>query len=280
MKGLRKKIAVLLCTAVTLGTAACNQAESAAEVLQKAQETMSGVTSMAAQTTLVQDMTYAGEEFQSETSIESVMIKDPLTMHVSMSMDDGTGLQEMDLYAEQVDGKNVVYMQVGGTWYAQSATIDDVENYNAENSLNFYLENLSEPVVSGTEKINDVDCVLIEGALTGEAMQEAAKDLQMTDAISEEAMQTIYDEIGSLPMRIWIDADGYVRQYEVDLTSMMQKLIETMMSLLSVEINEGDFVAHSVLVTAVCSQFNEVETIDIPDEARSTQVIEVPAATE
>ena len=47
--------------------------------------------------------------------------------------------------------------------------------------------------------------------------------------MTEEQMQEMYADMGDLPIVLWIDAEGYVLKYEMDMTEMMQKIMDTAM---------------------------------------------------
>lgn len=74
---------------------------------------------------------------------------------------------------------------------------------------------------------------MIEGLLTGDAMEEALKNsgIESTTAglgISADDLVTLMDSVEGMPVKLWISDDGYVMQYELDMTAMMQGIMDVM----------------------------------------------------
>lgn len=285
MKWNKKIFAIAMTAILALSAAGCSSTAGmdTAEVealLAKSQETMAAVESMAAEMTMEMDMALDDEVIET-TSVANIQTKqDPLQMQMDLSvvMDDGSEMEQMQMYAEEVDGKLMTYMYSADTWYAQTMELGDLGQYNAEQNMELYLNNIQSFKASGEETINGTKTVKIEGVIAGEAMEKAIMDSGAADSaasmgVTEEQLQAMYADMGDLPITMWIDAEGYVLKYEMDLTEMMQKIVNAAMG--AVGETETDYAISiaKASVSMVCKDFNAVGEITIPAEAKSAEVL-------
>lgn len=210
------------------------------------------------------------------TNAKILAVNDPMKMQMDMSMDMGDmGSQQMQMYAEEKDGQFVTYMNIDGAWYAQSVTAEDLSQYNAEGNMDLYLKNISNFSKTGEEDVNGATASKIEGVITGDAMKEAIQDSGVLNSVesmglSEADMEAIYSS--DLPLTMWIDADGYVVKYEMDMTAMMQTVMDQAMASAGATAEDGKIEISKTFVRMTCKDFNAVE-VEIPAEAANATVI-------
>ncbi len=277
---LRKRVfAGILAGAMALMMAGCGgtttdtSADGGVEaLLQKADETMAGVTSMSSHMDMVMDMTLDEEVYSTSTSATIEGFYDPVKMKMDMSMSiNGEELQSYAMYVAQ-DGDTVTsYMNMAGAWYAQPVDISSLSQYNAQENMSIYLENLETFSEAGTEEINGQSATIIEGVLTGDSMKEAIAssgiDSMSTElGMTEEEMDSLFASMGDMPVKLWITEDGYVVKYELDMTAVMAGLMGSM----SAE-ESGGMEFTKTLITMTCDNFNAVEDFEIPAEALAAQ---------
>lgn len=105
----KKLLAAALAAVLTLagcGTTVLS-AEETKELLTLSQKTMATVESMAAEMTMEMDMSM-GEETAETTTVAKILTQqNPLRMQMNLSatLEDGTEAQNMQMYAEEEDGK-------------------------------------------------------------------------------------------------------------------------------------------------------------------------------
>ena len=272
--------AILALSAAGCGSTAVMDTAEVEALLAKSQETMAAVESMAAEMTMEMNMAL-GDEVMETTSVANIQTKqEPLQMQMDLSvvMDDGSEMEQMQMYAEEVDGKLMTYMYSADTWYAQTMELGDLGQYNAEQNMELYLNNIQSFKASGKETINGTKTTKIEGVITGEAMEKAIMDSGAADSaasmgVTEEQLQSMYADMGDLPIAMWIDAEGYVLKYEMDLTEMMQKIVNAAMGAVGETETEDAISIAKASVSMVCSDFNAVGEITIPAEAKSAEVL-------
>ncbi|MBO5330475.1 MAG: hypothetical protein J6A71_08185 [Anaerotignum sp.] len=243
-------------------------------LLSKAKTTMATVESMAAEMTMEMDMGMNGETIETTTlaKIRSQQIPLKMAMDMSMVMSDGTEVDQMQMYAAEEDGHLHTYMSTADTWYAETLELGELSQYNAEENMDLYLDNMTDVTSDGQEEINGAKATKITGVITGDAMEEAIAGSGLTASaqsmgISEEMMADLYDELGDLPVSLWIDAEGYVLKYELDMTEMMQKVMNESMKAMGASEEDLLVEIEKTAITMVCGDFNEVEEIVIPEAA-------------
>ena len=266
--------------AMTIFVSGCGGSQvDTAEVdtlLAQAKNTMETEESMAAEMTMEMDMGMNGETIETTTLASIRSQQNPLTMAMEMSMvmSDGTEVDQMQMYAVEEDGHLRTYMSTADVWYAETLELGDLSQYIAEENLDLYLDHITDITSSKQEEVNGTKTTKITGVITGDAMKEAIAGSGLTASaqsmgISEEMMADLYDELGDLPISLWIDAEGYVLKYEMDMTEMMQKIMNESMKAMGASEEDLLVKIEKTGITMVCSQFNAVEEIVIPEAALS-----------
>lgn len=274
MKG-RSILAVL--TAMMILVSGCGSGMDLAEteaLLAQAKETMASVNSMEAVMTMEMDMGMNGEVMETTTLAEIRTQQNPLRMQMelSMLMSDGTEIDQMQMYAMEEDGHLRTYVETEDTWYAETLELDALHQYNAEENMDLYLDNITAFHAAGQEKIHDTETTKITGVIAGDAMEEVIAGSGLTASaesmgLTEEMLAEVYAELSDLPISLWIDAEGYVRQYELDMTEMMQKVMDASMKAVGMAEADISVKVEKTLLTMVCSAFNAVGEITMPEEA-------------
>ena len=268
---IRKIFAAVAAAAVLLtGCGSVDTAEVEA-LLSQAQETMATVDSMAAEMTMEMDMGMNGEIMETTTvaNIRSQQNPMKMAMEMSMLMHDGSKVDQMEMYAAEEDGHLHTYMHMADAWYAETLELGELNQYNAEENTALYLDNITDVKSAEKEEVNGTEATKISGVIKGDAMEKALADSGMTASaesmgITAEMLEEIYAELADLPVSLWIDAEGYVLKYELDMTEMMQKVMDASVEALGAA--ETGMELEKTLITMVCSDFNAVK-VEIPAEA-------------
>ncbi|MBM6829259.1 hypothetical protein H9X85_06355 [Anaerotignum lactatifermentans] len=278
---LRKKLfAGFLAGAMALTMAGCGStsANTSADtsgveaLLQKAEETMAGVTSMSSQMDMVIDMTLEDETFSTATTANIEGFYDPVKMKMDMTLSiNGEEIQNYGMYVLQDGDTLTSYMDLGGAWYAQPVDLGSISQYDAQQNMNLYLENLQTFSEAGTEEVNGKSATIIAGVLTGDSMKEAIassgiESMSGEFGMTEEELNNLFESLGDMPVRLWITDDGYVVKYELDMTEMMASLMSSM----GTE-DTGGIAFTKTMVSMTCDNFNAVEDFVIPADALAAE---------
>lgn len=237
-------------------------------LLKTANETMANVESFSADMNMTFDMEMGEEKASTEIVAKMEAMTNPLKLKMDMSTKmNGEEMQAYQMYAMQ-DGETATsYVNVGGQWAKQPISVDDLAQYNAEQNMDLYLNNLSNFSATGSETINGKEATIIEGVLTGDAMKEAMKTSGLESATAGMGMSV--DEVasmieGDMPVKLWITEDGYVMQYDLDMTQMMQGLMDGM-----AQGQDLGLKVSNVNIKMTCDNYNAIENIELPAEAQS-----------
>ena len=77
-------------------------------------------------------------------------------------------------------------------------------------------------------------------------------------------------DLGELPITLWIDeTEMYPIKYEMDMTSMMNSLMSGIIESMGDEAAGLTFEYTKVKMEMTCSDFNAVDEITIPEEAKT-----------
>lgn len=281
MKWRKQGIAAMVLAVALTGCGGGTKTAEAEELLRQAESKMQTVESMAAEMTMEMDMAL-GETVMETTTVANILTRqEPLQMQMELSMDMGEGAaQQLKMYAEEAGEHLKTYLYSADTWHTQTMAAEELEQYDAEEHLELYLEHLESYQVSGTEKIQDAQTTRIDGVIRGEAMEDVIEGSGVLDSaagmgITEEQLEQMYRGYKDLPLSLWIDSEGYVRKYELNLTEVMQQIMEAALAGIGGSAEKGGFSVQKTIVSMVCGQFNEVGEITIPPEAKSAAVLAI-----
>jgi len=276
-KKLTKTLAGAVVLALSLALCACGGSSSPEDALTRAQAAFADVKSM--HYTIDMDMGFSadGESMEMNTTAEADCIVDPIMMDMDMTMD-MMGLFDMDLKMYVVQDGSSYTMYTGmdngdGTMSWSKDTLDDlgdIAQYNGKASMDIYLENGSNFKEIGAEDVDGVSAVRYDGIISQDSLKsvmDTSGVLEQYESLGLEGMEDLLDEMGDLPVSIWLDPDSDLPvKYEMDMTQMMQNMMN---KLLAEEEETADigFTVDKCVISMVCSDYNTVSNIEIPEEA-------------
>ena len=281
MKKERKLLALLLVFCMVFALAACgNKDMSDADVMKQATENMNALKSMTAATSM--EMVFSmGEDSMTMTSeMTQKVINDPISMEIVMNMVMGFGgeTQEMEstVYAE-ADGDNLItYTQMEGDWYKMTQPgLEALEEYDTTKAMGTYLEAIQNFKKTGTEDVAGVKADKYEGVITEDYLQtvleESGLDEQFGfDGEDSATLKELFEGSGEMPITIWIDGEKLLPvKYYFDMTNMMSALMKNMGT------DEEGLAIDKVILSMVLTGFDNVDAIDIPQEAREAEELEL-----
>lgn len=281
MKKERKLLALLLVFCMVFALAACgNKDMSDADVMKQATENMNALKSMTAETSM--EMVFSmGEDSMTMTSeMTQKVINDPISMEIVMNMVMGFGgeTQEMEstVYAE-ADGDNLItYTQMEGDWYKMTQPgLEALEEYDTTKAMGTYLEAIQNFKKTGTEDVAGVKADKYEGVITEDyfqtVLEESGLDEQFGfDGEDSATLKELFEGIGEMPITIWIDGEKLLPvKYYFDMTNMMSALMKNMGT------DEEGLAIDKVILSMVLTGFDNVDAIDIPQEAREAEELEM-----
>lgn len=296
MKTSKRILAALAALTLSLSLTACggggqsntadggsNDTPTAAEQVAAAAEKLSAAGSvsinMAQDIGMTVTVSDQSQDINMSTTMAMDLVQQPLkakgTMEVDMGEDYG-GTQNMNLYLFNEDDTTNLYMQVGSQWVKQSVDADDLGQYNTSEALELYLDSAVDFAEAGTEQISGADATKFTGVIKGDKLYDVIEESGVLDslgqtgtAVSEDELKQMLSNLGDLPMSVWVNADGYPVQYEMDMKQMIDSILQNALEQENAADQGVTMTVSKAAVTITCSNFDGVEDFELPAEAQN-----------
>lgn len=295
MKKTKRALAALSALTLTLSLTACGgggqqstgdsgtDAMTPAERVAAAEEKMSALTSLSIDMTQDIGMSFAmadqSQELNMSTKMQMDVIQEPLKAKGTMQIDMGEelgGVQDVELYIMSEEDAANVYMQMNGQWIKQSVTEAELGQYDAADSLELYLDSAADFAEAGTEQVGGADATKFTGVIKGDKLYDVIEESGVLSSlgqtgtdVSEDAIKSMLSELGDLPMSVWINADGYPVQYEMDMSQMIDSILQKALEMEGAADQGMTMIVSKAAMSLTCSNFDAVEDFDLPAEAQN-----------
>lgn len=295
MKKTKRALAALSALTLTLSLTACGgggqqstgdsgtDAMTPTERVAAAEEKMSALTSLSIDMTQDIGMSFAmadqSQELNMTTKMQMDVIQEPLKAKGTMQIDMGEelgGVQDVELYIMSEDDAANLYMQMGGQWIKQSVTEAELGQYDAADSLELYLDSAADFAEAGTEQVGGADATKFTGVIKGDKLYDVIEESgvlgslgQTGTDVSEDELKAMLSELGDLPMSVWINADGYPVQYEMDMSQMIDSILQKALEMEGAADQGMTMTVSKAAMSLTCSNFNAVDDFELPAEAQN-----------
>lgn len=295
MKKTKRALAALSALTLTLSLTACGgggqqstgdsgtDAMTPTERVAAAEEKMSALTSLSIDMTQDIGMSFAmadqSQELNMSTKMQMDVIQEPLKAKGTMQIDMGEelgGVQDVELYIMSEDDAANLYMQMGGQWIKQSVTEAELGQYDAAESLELYLDSAADFAEAGTEQIGGADATKFTGVIKGDKLYDVIEESGVLSSlgqtgtdVSEDELKAMLSKLGDLPMSVWINADGYPVQYEMDMSQMIDSILQKALEMEGAADQGMTMTVSKAAMSLTCSNFNAVEDFGLPAEAQN-----------
>lgn len=294
MKKTKRALAALSALTLTLSLTACGggqqstgdsgtDAMTPAERVAAAEEKMSALTSLSIDMAQDIGMSFAmadqSQELNMSTKMQMDVIQEPLKAKGTMQIDMGEelgGVQDVELYIMTEDDTANVYMQMNGQWIKQSVTEAELGQYDAADSLELYLDSAADFAEAGTEQVGGADATKFTGVIKGDKLYDVIEESGVLSSlgqtgtdVSEDELKAMLSELGDLPMSVWINADGYPVQYEMDMSQMIDSILQKALEMEGAADQGMTMTVSKAAMSLTCSNFDAVEDFELPAEAQN-----------
>ena len=295
MKKTKRALAALSALTLTLSLTACGgggqqstgdsgtDAMTPAERVAAAEEKMSALTSLSIDMTQDIGMSFAmadqSQELNMSTKMQMDVIQEPLKAKGTMQIDMGEelgGVQDVELYIMSEDDAANLYMQMGGQWIKQSVTEAELGQYDAADSLELYLDSAADFAEAGTEQVGGADATKFTGVIKGDKLYDVIEESGVLSSlgqtgtdVSEDELKAMLSKLGDLPMSVWINADGYPVQYEMDMSQMIDSILQKALEMEGAADQGMTMTVSKAAMSLTCSNFNAVDDFELPAEAQN-----------
>ena len=274
MKPGKRTAAIALGILLAVSMTACGGAEKSAGDIPTALEKINAVKSMDATMVMEMDMSVMGQSMETETTMNMSCFSDPMKLKADMTMDMGQlGSVDMSMYAAMDGDSYTVYLYDGTAWTAQTVDMSYLQQYDAQESMNLYLESAEDYTQEGTEEINGSTANKFTGVIRGDALEEVLANSGATSSLENSTgdldLADLYSDLGDLEVTVWVDQEsGYPVRYAMDMTQMMQGIMEKAMAASGGETDTSGMVTmDKVTMVMDCFNFDNAADFEIPAEA-------------
>lgn len=290
----KRALAALSALTLTLSLTACGggqqstgdsgtDAMTPTERVAAAEEKMSALTSLSIDMTQDIGMSFAmadqSQELNMTTKMQMDVIQEPLKAKGTMQIDMGEelgGVQDMELYIMSEDDAANLYMQMGGQWVKQSVSEAELAQFDAADSLELYLDSAADFAEAGTEQVGGADATKFTGVIKGDKLYDVIEESGVLSSlgqtgtdVSEDELKAMLFELGDLPMSVWINADGYPVQYEMDMSQMIDSILQKALEMEGAADQGMTMTVSKAAMSLTCSNFDAVEDFELPAEAQN-----------
>lgn len=275
MKFGKRTAALALGAALALSLTACGGGtEETTGDIPTALEKLNAAKSLEATMVMEMDMTLMGQSMETETAMNMTCFNDPMKLKADMTMDMGElGSFTMNMYAAMDGDAYTVYLYDGSAWASETVDVSYLQQYDAKESMNLYLESGDGYTQEGTEEINGSTANKFTGVIRGDALEEVLAASGATSSLESSVgdldLSELYSDLGDMPVTVWVDQEsGYPVRYAMDMTELMQGIMEKSMAAAA---GEGDAAAmltvDKVSLVMDCFNFDSAADFEIPAEA-------------
>lgn len=153
--------------------------------------------------------------------------------------------------------------------------LEAMKDYDSTASMATYLEAIQNFKKVDTEDVAGVKADKYEGVITEEYFQKILDESGVgeqlgLDGADAETLKQLFEGIGEMPIAIWVDGERLLPvKYDFDMTEMMSSMMENMGAA------EAGLSIDKVTVSMTFTGYDNVDKIDIPQEARDAEELEV-----
>lgn len=252
---------------------------TAEELLAKANESMSDINSMTYTMLMDMEMSAMDETVAFLTDATCDFVADPMAMKMTINADMGEdyGSAAMVMYMVPEGDQFMVYMAEDDgddvlDWDSYSVgSLEELglDQYDAKGSMSLYMDTGANFEIARVDKVEGVEATRLDGVIPEADLAQVMEESGVMEQFASLGISNAsFDGMGDLPISIWIANDGtfYPVRCELDMTAMMQSLMDTMVAELGGADSGVSIDIGKVFVSMTFYNFNELTSIDLPAE--------------
>lgn len=281
MKKMKKALAITLMLAMVMSLSACGKKtnvmpEDPKDILAAAQANTEAFKDIDASVNVNMTMSVMGQSMSITSDMDMLVKVDPYTAKIDSQTDMGElGSQNITLYMGKEDDKYYLYTCIEDKWTKEEVDKELFETtastYTSNTDIGKFIKDSKSFKKTGTEDINGKKAVVLEGIITGDALKELIEETEslknVTSIAGSELNADLFDSIGDLPIKMWIDEKEVVPvKISMDMSNMMKGLFDSLLN--SDESTEDLELDISECVMEITyNSYNTIKEIKIPEEA-------------
>lgn len=255
---------------------ACSTEAPPEQTIKQAMQKMEQIDSFESEIVFDEKMSMGAESDGSKTVIYITSFKQPLKNKTEFTIQNGYSQQSQtsELYIDKIDDVAKIYGNVGGDWYQRTLTEEELQGFLSEGDINRFLNIATNFQKTGTEQVNDKNTTRYDAIIAADAIKDMG-EVEMIEAFIENTdlnVEEVYQQIGSVPIKVCIDEKGYIIKFEMDLKDMLQKLIDIAKQKNAAEFEiTNDMIIDTMTMTVTYHNINAATNFEIPQQAKEAK---------
>ncbi len=255
---------------------ACSTEVPPEQTIKQAMQKMEQIDSFESEIVFDEKMSMGAESDGSKTVIYITSFKQPLKNKTEFTIQNGYSQQSQtsELYIDKIDDVAKIYGNVGGDWYQRTLTEEELQGFLSEGDINRFLNIATNFQKTGTEQVNDKNTTRYDAIIAADAIKDMG-EVEMIEAFIENTdlnVEEVYQQIGSVPIKVCIDEKGYIIKFEMDLKDMLQKLIDIAKQKNAAEFEiTNDMIIDTMTMTVTYHNINAATNFEIPQQAKEAK---------
>lgn len=246
-------------------------------VIERAEEELSALKSVRSEVNMDMGLSIQGMDLDMAMKMEMFNVKDAKVQKMNVQIDMGDlGAYNVASYTEKTGDGFVVYVSADGgtTWSKQTTKQDNMGSFDNVSGMIAYLSGVKGYKEVKEEKIGDVETTCYEGEIDKDTLKRIMDNTgvinQLDKNASEKEMEKIYEEVGKMKIKVWIDKDKYLlRQLSMDVMPIVKKAME------GKEDNAlGGAEISKAVMTYTLSDFNKLKAIELPESVKDAKELD------
>ena len=246
------------------------------EVIKAAAQKMEKVNSFESEMVIDEQMSLGGESDGSKMIFNIVSFQKPIKRKMETIMENRQEIQTIEMYIDKTGNSAKLYSNDKGSWYQRTLTEEELKAFFSEGDVTQYLGAVTKLENVATEQVNGKNTTKYSGVIVGEDIKKIGDGEMLEGAITYTDMteQELYEQIGDVPVFIYIDEQGYPIKFEIDLKNMMQTVWDISRQSISSEFEVfNDMTIDTMTMTLTYQNINNATDFEIPQQAKEAEEV-------
>ncbi|NDO46647.1 DUF6612 family protein [Clostridium sp. MD294] len=277
-KFLKNVMEISLIVCMVFSATACSKQEMSnatpEEVIKAAVQKMEQVDSFESETVIDEQMSMGEESDSSKMIVNTISFRNPIKTKIETIMENRQEIQTIEMYIDKTEGSAKLYSNTEGRWYQRTLTEEELQGFLSEGDVTQYLGAVTKLENVATEQVNNKNTTKYSGMIVGEDIKKIGDGEMLEGAIINTDMteQQLYEQIGDVPVFIYIDEQGYPVKFEIDLKNMMQTVWDISRQNISSEYEIfNDMTIDTMTMTITYQNINNAKDFEIPQQAKEAK---------
>lgn len=265
---------IVMLAVVGCGTKDLTKGKKPNEILTASAEAMQGIKNYTMD--FVINSNIGSDQIKPMMTAKAKYQLDPMTMHMDGKMSIMGQELNMTIYMETQENEFVEYIKnpMSNEWmYLSIPLTPEMKDMfiDPQASIKIMNESLKEAIEAGTEKIGEVEHVILEVTSSPDLMTKFYS--QMNDPnLNNPQMKDIFKTMGDMKYKVWISKENlYMSKMFMDMSPIFQSILNTMPPDTPEEI-KSQFSNIKMTMDATMKDFGKLEPIVIPEDVKKNAV--------